>query len=136
MLRQLERNGNLRRYVHGLAIVGCRTESDLLRHALGFLIQAMAQSMKHSVYHHLPAGQERHAQHHISFDVQLLRFARVAHRWLGENFHLRRANYRSGHRRRRGGLGHRRNPRVGDFAVVGGWSRAGGAGNAGRSHFA
>jgi hypothetical protein len=39
LLRQLERNVNLGRYVHRTAIAGRRAEANLLCHAAGFFVE-------------------------------------------------------------------------------------------------
>jgi hypothetical protein len=77
MLRQLKRDGNIRRHVNRFSVTGGRPESYLLSHPASLFIEAVAKPMHDALHQHLACGSEGNAQDDISLDSQLFSFRGV-----------------------------------------------------------
>jgi hypothetical protein len=65
----LKRDGNVRGYVHGAAVLGCGAEVNLLRHTNGFLIEAVAETVDHAMDKDLAVRKKSDAENDVALDV-------------------------------------------------------------------
>src|SRR5580658_2928663 len=81
----LERDGDVRGDVNRTPLIGRWTKMNLLGDAHGLLVEPVAEAAHYAMHNHLPAGEKRYAEHHITLDSQLPGLAGVLRGRLGED---------------------------------------------------